>query len=127
MCACTRRRISAIRRWASFDSSWVNANDVAPCAIVAATTMPTKGSNFSISRFPMTSSISHLVEAGSTSPVTRFTIINRKPSPSMFRRGSTSDQISGQTLVSDGAGLFSAGFDGGTTEAGAAADIPSPR
>ena len=124
MCACTLWRISAISRCASFDSSCVSANDVAPCTSVAATTMPTSGKSFSTSRLPMTSSISHLVDAGSTSPVTRLTAMSTKPSASMARRGSMSLRIMGHTARNDGAGLgLAAAADvGGAAAAGAAAE-----
>ena len=46
-CAWTRLRNSAIRRWPSFDSSCVRANDEAPWINVATTTTTTSGSSSS--------------------------------------------------------------------------------
>src|SRR5216683_2020046 len=96
MCACTCRRNSAIIFCADFESSCVSVNDVSPCTIVAASTPRTIGVSSSVCRFPITLSMKYFVEAGSTSPHTRFTAMSTKPNASKPRRGRISAQTSGK-------------------------------
>src|SRR5262245_54611742 len=95
MCTCTRRRISAISRCASFDRSCVRANELTACRMVAATTAPSSGPSRSVRCLPITSSIRYFVDAGSTRPATRLTAISTRPSAIIFRRGPTSAFRSG--------------------------------
>src|SRR5258708_1724385 len=98
MCPCTCRRNSAIIFCADFESSCVSVNDVSPCTIVAASTPRTIGVSSSVCRFPITLSMKYFVEAGSTSPHTRFTAMSTKPSASRPRRGRISAQMSGSAF-----------------------------
>src|SRR6266849_4827802 len=98
MCACTCRRNSAIIFCADFESSCVSVKDVSPCTIVAASTPRTIGVSSSVCRFPITLSMKYFVEAGSTSPHTRFTAMSTKPNASRPRRGRISVQISGKAF-----------------------------
>src|SRR5262245_53156595 len=87
--------MSAIRRCAAFERSWVRANDVTPWTSVAASTAPTRGRSSSARRFPTTSSIRNFVEPGRTSPATRFTAMRPSPASRSARRGRTRAQRSG--------------------------------
>src|SRR5712664_3463675 len=98
MCACTCRRNSAIIFCADLESSCVSVNEVSPCTSVAPSTPRTIGVSNSVCRLPITLSMKYFVEAGSTSPQTRFTAMSTKPSASRPRRGRISAQISGSAF-----------------------------
>src|SRR5262252_3792467 len=96
MCACTWRRSSVIMRCADFERSCVSVKEVSPWMSVAARTARASGVRSRTWRWRITLSTKYLVEAGSTSPETRFTAIKPNPRISKPRRGFISAQTSGR-------------------------------
>jgi len=94
-CSWTRTRMSAMSRWAAFETSCTRAKEPSPWTAVAPTTAPTRGSSSSTWRRPITSSMRYLVEAGRTRPATRLTAMSRRARARRPRRGFMRAQMSG--------------------------------
>jgi len=71
--------MSVIARWAATPRICESAKEVTAWTIVAAPAAMAIGISSSVRRLPMTSSISHFDEAGSTSPARRLTSIRMRP------------------------------------------------